>query len=129
MSRDFQRAAMAAMAHCTVARPVHEDKISLFDSDLHWPRSSIVDHEPIEDLTEEDVDLVQVFAAYAPALNAGIQPRPREAESPSGRQERAAGAGDGNANKSKSAGAKLKLAQRVLEQCSEAAPAQMVRMK
>ena len=123
MSRDFQRAAMAAMAYCTAARLVHEDKISLFDSDLQWPRSSLVDHEPIEDQVEEDVDLEQLFAAYTPALNAEVPPKPRAAEAPGGRQERSAGAGDGNGKQNKSAGTKLKLAQRVLEQCLEAAQA------
>ena len=129
MSRDFQRAAMAAMAHCTAARLVHEDKVSLFDNDLQWPRSSLVEFEPVEDPADEDVDLEQVFAAYAPALNAGVQPKPRAIEVPGGRQERLASAGDGNANKAKNAGANLKLAQRVQELCLEAAPAQMDRMK
>ena len=49
MSRGFQRAAMVAMVHCTAARLVHEDKISLFDGGLQWPGSSLVDYEPMED--------------------------------------------------------------------------------
>ena len=110
MLRNFQKAAMAAMAHCTAARLVHEDKVSLFDSDLQWPRSSLVDFKPIEDLTEEDVDLEQVFAAYSPALNAAGQPKPRAAEGPGGRQDRPAGTSEVNTDKTKSTGAKLKLA-------------------
>ena len=49
-------------------------------------------------------------------------PKPKAAEAPGGRQDKA-GAGDGNGKQNKSTGTKLKLAQRVLEQCLKAAPA------
>ena len=116
---------MAVMAYASAARLLHEDRTTLFDNDWEWPRSSLVEDEPAEEPGGDDVDLEQVAAAYALALNAGVQPKP---EAPGNRPDRPQ-AEEGGGKQRKSTGTQHKLVQQVLEQCLEATPEQKERMK
>ena len=88
MTREFQIVAVMGTVYATAARLIQEDRVTLFDQDLAWPRSELVDHDVEDEEVFEEIHLALAQAVYAPALQPAAAAKPGSPEGPGGHPDK-----------------------------------------